>query len=59
MYLLLPATDNREWDSCLTEAAIFQLPYKVRFLFASILFFCFLADPTQLWMTRKDAILVE
>src|SRR5205823_12233705 len=41
--------ENSEFDKCLKEAATYQMPSRLRQLFASILLFC---DPRELNITK-------
>lgn len=45
--------DDREWDLCLHEAAMSQMPVQLRWLFASILVHCEVKEPHLLWDKYK------
>ena len=49
--------DDLEWDQCLTEAALFMMPEKMIFLFASILLHCSPSDPLKLWNDHKLSLI--
>ena len=51
--------DDTEWDNTLTEASAFQMPSRLRSLFATICLHCSPADPMQLWITHKDALMQD
>ncbi|UYV80593.1 hypothetical protein LAZ67_19000888 [Cordylochernes scorpioides] len=45
--------DDSEWDACLAEAALFQMPCQLRQLFATILIYNNPTDPVSLWTKYK------
>ncbi|UYV81761.1 hypothetical protein LAZ67_20002254 [Cordylochernes scorpioides] len=45
--------DESEWDACLAEAALFQMPCQLRQLFATILIYNNPTDPVSLWTKYK------
>lgn len=52
-----PTVDDREWDLCLKEAAMAQMPVQLRWLFASILVHCEVKEPHVLWEKYKVSLL--
>ena len=48
------ASDDREWELALTEAAMTSSPRSMRELFAFIVSNCDVVDPRKLWTTFKD-----
>lgn len=42
-------TDDKEWEMCLREASLSQMPVQLRRLFASILVHCDVVEPHLLW----------
>jgi hypothetical protein len=48
--------DDGEWRICLTEASQIQTGFSLRLLFSSMLLFCQLSAPEQLWLEFQDAI---
>ncbi|CAI4220365.1 unnamed protein product [Auanema sp. JU1783] len=53
--LNLLQTDD-EWERCLQEASVYQMPAALRSLFATILLFCEPTEPFQLWLNHRDAM---
>ena len=51
--------DDNEWDKCLGEAGGFQMPTQLRHLCATICIFCHPADPLQLWLGHKLAMMED
>jgi hypothetical protein len=49
-------SDDLEWSSSLTEAAIMNSPVSLRRLFCIMLAFCELSDPFELWITHRDSL---
>ncbi|UYV81233.1 hypothetical protein LAZ67_20000416 [Cordylochernes scorpioides] len=45
--------DDSEWDACLAEADLFQMPCELRQLFATILIYNNPTDPVLLWTKYK------
>ncbi|UYV82683.1 hypothetical protein LAZ67_22000535 [Cordylochernes scorpioides] len=45
--------DDSEWDACLAEATLFQMPCQLRQLFATILIYNNPTDPVSLWTKYK------
>ncbi|UYV80109.1 hypothetical protein LAZ67_18001721 [Cordylochernes scorpioides] len=45
--------DDSEWDACLAEAALFQMPCQLRQLFATILIYNNPTNPVSLWTKYK------
>lgn len=45
--------DDKEWDLCLKEAALSQMPVQLRWIFASILVHCEVKEPHILWDKYK------
>ncbi|KAL7077517.1 hypothetical protein ACQ4LE_003094 [Meloidogyne hapla] len=48
--------DDEEWKKALEEANSFEMPWKMRELFALILVYCNPAKPDELWALFKDAL---
>lgn len=48
--------DDREWQQCLNDATIYQLPRHLHNLFVLILKECHPACPAQLWQTYKQSL---
>ena len=48
--------DNGEWLQCLSEASQIQSGTSLRYLFASMLLFCQLTAPENLWLRFRDDI---
>jgi len=48
--------DDEEWKKALEEANSFEMPWKMRELFALILVHCNPAKPDELWALFKDAL---
>ncbi|CAM9926560.1 unnamed protein product, partial [Phaeothamnion confervicola] len=48
--------DDREWNECMTEAAMLRLPHQLRQLFVTILCNCHPQRPEQLWNAHRDAM---
>jgi hypothetical protein len=48
--------DDEEWKKALEEANSFEMPWKLRELFALILVHCNPAKPDELWEKFKDAL---
>jgi hypothetical protein len=48
--------DDEEWKKALEEANTFEMPWKLRELFALILVHCNPAKPDELWEMFKDAL---
>ncbi|KAH7713336.1 hypothetical protein AAVH_19339 [Aphelenchoides avenae] len=48
--------DDKEWDLCLKEAAMSQMPVQLRWLFASILAHCEVKEPHLLWAKYKTVL---
>ena len=51
--------DDREWERCLEEAAIRDMPRQLQHLFATILVYCNPAQPDILWDHFKDDLSVN
>ena len=47
-------TDQQEWHDAIAEAAEFQKPPAIRRLFSSILLYCAVLDPKDLWEKQKE-----
>lgn len=45
--------DDTEYERCLSEAALLQMPVQMRTLFSIILLFCSPTSPIDLWKTFK------
>lgn len=48
--------DNSEWSVAMTDAARWALPYQLRELFVTILIFCDVADPLELFDEHVSAM---
>jgi len=48
--------DDREWETCLRDAAVSKTGYQLRFLFAEILAHCNPTDPARLWNTFRNVL---
>ena len=48
--------DDGEWNQCLAEASQVQTGTHLRHLFTTILLFCSLSRPDQLWMQHRHHI---
>lgn len=46
--------NDDQWNQTLEEAAISNVPSKLRYLFVLILSYCQVTDPTQLWINQKN-----
>ena len=53
-YGLLESDNNI--DQCLEEASLFQMPFTLRRLFATLLVYCGVHNPAALWNKYKDAM---
>lgn len=51
--------DDKEWDICLTEAEVMQMPIQLRQLFAFICVMCEPSDPLALFEKHKLAMLED
>ena len=49
--------DEEEWHLCLDEAAVYTMPKGLRFLFATVLSNCDIADPQSLWDRHCDQLI--
>ncbi|VDO46348.1 unnamed protein product [Haemonchus placei] len=48
--------DDSHYESCLSEASEFHMPGQFRSLFSSLLCFCSVSEPEQLWEKFKRAL---
>nr|CDJ90222.1 uncharacterized protein LOC100905460 [Haemonchus contortus] len=48
--------DDSHYESCLSEASEFHMPGQLRSLFSSLLCFCSVSEPEQLWEKFKIAL---
>lgn len=48
--------DDSEWNRCLAEAALYQMPKQLRHLFATILIYCQTSSAKELWNTHLNAL---
>jgi len=48
--------DNNEWHQALEEAGLWALGRQLRDMFASLLMFCEVTNPTQLWDAHWESL---
>ena len=48
--------DDNNLDLCLEEASLYQMPYTLRHLFATLLVYCNVNDPKKLWKKFENAM---
>ncbi|XP_039601724.1 LOW QUALITY PROTEIN: uncharacterized protein LOC120523984 [Polypterus senegalus] len=51
--------DDTEWQRCLQEATLLQMPHQLRQLFAIICALCNPTDPPKLWDLHKEAMIED
>src|SRR5271156_806354 len=59
MQIMQLIDDDKEWDKCLEECVLLQMPRQIRVTYAVICGNCQPADPKQLWEKYRKSMIED